>query len=319
MDFDKSLNELKGYANKGLLRDVEFTAEMQRAVQKRIASIPRAGTGIHFGWKWLGGAVCACLIGFGLLVPNTPNPLPPEASDGNLWQPAAEHTTPFEGKSFTYLGEKPVRVITGDMYEKQGQKVMFLLNGPLMANEKVQLVGENQQGERIDLGKYAIGSKLYDADGHFPTGLTLPTAGLWKIEVRYRNEVLGNVFLTIKAGVSPSNESLVLPLITQFLQATDDFAWIGDKRKVSLELLGVDSPNAEQRIVYAKVTIESEQTNGSAVAAPMKFNIVYRGGDYRVIDYQMPRDGSDYWLDIQTIFPSEIVEKLRASGHAKQG
>lgn len=315
MDLDKSLNELKGTLEKGLLRDVQFTAGMQQSVQSRIGQQAKAGAQRRNGWKWLGGigaAVCVVLFLFSTAAQNSPSTLPD--TTGSPWQPSALHSERLAGEAAAYYGEKPVRVITGEMYEKQTQKALFLLNGPFVAGDSVQLVGENQQGERIDLGKYAIGGKLYDADGHFPTGLTLPHAGVWKIEVRYRNDLLGSVFLQIKAGVSPSNQSLVEPLITQFLQMTDDFAWIGDKRKVSLDLLGVDSPSAEQRIVYAKVTIQAEEPDGPAVSAPMKFNIVYRNGDYQVIDYQMPKDGSNYWLDVQTIFPAEIVEQLKAAG-----
>ncbi|MGE5702406.1 MAG: hypothetical protein ACM32O_07750 [Clostridia bacterium] len=345
MDIDKSLKGLKEAADQELLKDVIFTSQMQRDVRERTKQP-------HFDrkaskWKWASGLVTAfCIVV--LLITNMPLDVTPSAvpsSTGGMpnssvpaftppspstpmpadtttekpiipsaakWQPSALHTGQFEGKSFQYYGEKPVRVITGEMYEDQGQKTMFLLNGAFTSGDNVRLIGENQQGDRLDLGERTIGGKLYDAEGHFPTSIVLPSPGVWKVEVRYNGEVLGNIFLEIKNGVSPANQSLVEPIITEFLKTSNDFAWTGNRREVSLRILGVDSPDASQKMGYAVVRVEAAQgTDGGAFHAPMKFNIVYSGNQYRVIDYQMPEDGNQYWMSIRAMFPEKYVKKLQ--------
>jgi hypothetical protein len=321
MDVDKRLQQLQQAADSTLLRDVVFTTEMERKVRTKIAKrsrsqLPRVVS--------LAAALILIALVLWNMVPvggekwtaNRPEPqhsmLPGMVWEPPvLWKPSREKTDMFAGQPFTYIGEKPVRIITGELYEDQAQKVMWLLNGSFA--EEVELVAVSAAGERVELGKWNVAGPLYDADGHFPSGIALPSPGVWKLQVLSGGKHFGHVFVEVKAGIHPANRSLVEPLIERYIKTNREaFGWLGEEPEISLDLLGVESPNAETKRVYAWVKVRStDRLKSSAVSAPMAFQIAFTGNDYKVISHRMPEDGNRHWSSIQEIFPPKYVEIIK--------
>ncbi len=318
MDVDKSLQQLQKQADETLLRDVVFTTEMEWKVREKINRRTRSV------WK-LSVPVAASLL-LGVVIwkgipaghdlqpgtpPEAPNMLPGAAWDPpGLWKPSPQQSGVHNNAPFRYFGQKPVRIITDELYEDQVQKVMWLLNGSLA--REVELIAVSESGERVALGKWQVADPLYDADGHFPSGIALPTPGIWKLQVLSGGKHFGHVFVEVKPGIMPANRQLVEPLITNYLKTHEEFGWLGDNQRITLDLLGVESPNAETKRVYAWVQIlSSEPYKSSGISAPLLFDIVYNGSDYEVILHRMPEDGNRYWSSIEEIFPPDIVKKIK--------
>jgi hypothetical protein len=154
---------------------------------------------------------------------------------------------------------------------------------------------------------------LFDAQHHVPTGVTLPEAGIWKLQVNADGKHLGQVFVEVKAGISPANRELVEPIIRDYLEReSSELGDLGKERDVTIELLGVEAPGAANRIVYAWVKVLSKDPlKSSGVSAPMAFQIAYDGSKYKVTGFQMPEDGNRYQSSLQQIFPQKVLERIQ--------
>jgi hypothetical protein len=184
------------------------------------------------------------------------------------------------------------------------------LNGSFA--DEVQLVAVNERGERKDLGTWKVGGPLYDADGHFPSGISIPKPGVWKLQVLSGGKHFGLLFVEVKPGISPSNRSLAEPLITRYLEMHKEFAGGASSKQISLELYGVESPDAEHWTVYAWVFVRGQHPWGpTGISAPVVFDIAYDGRDYRVTGHRLPESGNRYWPSIEKMFPAKIVEKIK--------
>ncbi|QDS34927.1 hypothetical protein [Brevibacillus brevis] len=334
MDENRWLTDLKERADQTIFRDVQFTASMEERVRQRL----RAGGSWMTGWRKLAlpGVVLTMglLLWFGLPIQEerqsarhevrplqhetqVPSLLPGgQIVEADLWKLSPSLSSTYNNQSFSYLGEKPVRIMTDQdgFYEGQTQRVIWLLNGDYA--QEVEIAAYNTDGTRLALGSYEVMDPLYDADGHFPSGIVLPEPGKWKLEVRAGGKHLGQVFVEVKKGIAPANRQLVGPIIHQFLQTeSDKLGWLGKQREINVELLGVEAPDAAKRTVYAWVKITG--SNSSALRAPMVFQIAYNGNDYRVTDFQMPEDGSNYQGSLQKLFPPKVLEQINNRSKTK--
>ncbi|WP_238933620.1 hypothetical protein [Brevibacillus choshinensis] len=207
-----------------------------------------------------------------------------------------------------------MRIITDEtsFYEGQQQRVFWLIDGS-DAN-KVELVAYSSKGVRLELGTYQVSGQLFDAQHHFPSGITLPDPGLWKLQVLADGKHLGQVFVEVKAGIAPSNRELVEPIIRDYLNTEGaKLGWLGEDREVTIELLGVEVPDAAKRKVYAWVKILSKDPlHSSGISAPMAFEVGYNGNEYKVTNLQMPEDGNLYQSSLQKIFPQKILERIQS-------
>ncbi|MED1783059.1 hypothetical protein P4V43_14640 [Brevibacillus fortis] len=327
MDENRWLTDLKERADQTIFRDVQFTASMEERVRQRV----RPRTGWMTGWKKLSlpGVVLimGLLLWFGLPTKEEgqsaqqetqiPSLLPGgQIVEADLWKLSPSLSSIYGNQSFSYLGEKPVRIMTDQdgFYEGQTQRVIWLLNGEYAP--EVEIAAYNTDGTRLALGSYEVMDPLYDADGHFPSGIVLPEPGKWKLEVRSGGKHLGQVFVEVKKGIAPANRQLVGPIIQQYLETeSDQLGWLGKHREINVELLGVEAPDAAKRTVYAWVKITG--SNSSALSAPMAFQIVYNGNDYRVTNFKMPEDGSNYQSSLQKLFPPKVLEQINNRSKAK--
>ncbi|MGG1658769.1 hypothetical protein [Brevibacillus sp. NRS-1366] len=323
MDENQWLEQLKDRADQTVLRDVQFTSVMEKRVRQRI----NKKTWFQSGWGLLSYPAVVVLL-FVLIWQIWParigeehaaqpaKPAPSLLPGGVLetpvlWIPSTQTKSSFDGQPFTYLGEKPVRIIADEngFYEGQTQRIVWLLDGSYAS--KVEIIAYSSEGSRIPLGTYQVMDPLFDAKGHFPSGIALPDPGVWKLQVVSDGKHLGQVFVEVKSGISPANRLMVEPLIRDFLKVEGEkLGGLGNDRDITLDLLGVEAPSAEQRTVYAWVTILG-QANNSGISAPMVFQINYDGKAYRVKDFKMPEDGSNYQSSLQKLFPPKVLERIR--------
>ncbi|GED26033.1 hypothetical protein BAG01nite_21350 [Brevibacillus agri] len=324
MDENRWLANLKDRADQTAFRDVRFTEAMKDQVRTRISREARRS-----GWKRLAMPATVLVLGFliwtALPLPQPaehaahPQPPVPELLPGgqllapDLWKPMPLISATYEQQSFSYVGEKPVRAMTDPdgLYEGQTQRFIWLLNASELS--RVELVAYSSAGKRIELGSYQVMGPLHDASGHFPSGIALPDPGVWKLQVLSQGKQLGHVFVEVKKGISPANRELVEPIVRSYLETEETkLGWLPNDREVSLELLGVEAPNAERRVVYAWVKVLSKNpAHSSGVSAPMVFYLAYDGQTYRVQDMQMPEDGSRYNSSLQKLFPPNVLEQIR--------
>ncbi|MDF2682534.1 MAG: hypothetical protein K0R47_3724, partial [Brevibacillus sp.] len=194
----------------------------------------------------------------------------------------------------------------------QQQRIVWLLDAGLTA--KVELVGYSSEGVRLTLGTYPVSGPLFDAQGHFSSGITLPEPGIWKLQVLADGKHLGQVFVEVKAGISPTNRKMVEPIIREYLETEGaNLGWLGDDREVTIELLGVEAPDAARRKVYAWVKILSKDPRlSSGVSAPMVFEIMYNGNEYKISNFQMPEDGNRYQSSLQKMFPQKVLDQINS-------
>ncbi|MDH4615637.1 hypothetical protein [Brevibacillus sp. AY1] len=325
MDEDKWLKQLKDRADQGVLRDISFTPELEQKVRNRLRKRSRPV------WVRVGSAgVAACLMVFAMwqVWPQSEDQVPSESIISQpppsllpggaletpvLWKPSPVVKSTYDNKPFAYMGEKPVRLITDEtsIYEGQQQKFFWLLDGDVAS--KVEIVAHSRDGQQVELGTYEVMGSQYDAKAHFPSGLVIPDPGIWKLQILSEGKHFGQVFVEVKAGISPSNRSLVEPLIRQWLEAEGKkLNWLGADREISIDLLHVEAPNAEQRRVYAWIRILSKNKElSSGISAPMAFDIQYDGNSYRVKGFEMPEDGNRYQSSLEKIFPAKVLEKLK--------
>jgi hypothetical protein len=329
MDIEKSLKQLKQTADGTLMKDFTFTASMEQQVRERINARKN-----HVRYRWYAGTVAAAAV---LLlffeVFSQWRPIDPHGQaekekrlllphllwePPSLWHPAPLQTEVYDNQRFSYYGEKPVRVIAGGFYEDQADKVIWLLNGKFAEN--VELVAVHEQGQRVDVGSWQVGGPLYDADGHFPSAIALPAPGIWKLQVLSAGKYFGHVFVEVKPGVSPANRQLVEPLIRSYLQGNKQFPQAGENGQTSVEIMGVASPDAERKTVYAWVKILPKDLSSSAgFNSPVKFEIAYVKDRYKVISHQMPVQGDNgqYGNRIRQIFPpkyAKLIETRASEG-----
>lgn len=324
MDVDKRLRSWKKSADAAILRDLVFTPQMEQNVRRRIAGAKRFGR-LRQARRWVMGlSLAACTVL--LLLPQIWWSGEPDGrqtaerermmSQASVWQPSLLKTSSHEGTAFSYWGEKPLRLIANRFYEDQVQPVVWLLNGSLPST--VQLRAVHQQGAEIDLGRHTAKGELYDADAHVVTELALPSAGVWRLEARSGTRQFGQLFIEVHAGVSDSVRTIVEPLLTQYLEQTDhpDFSGVGTPRYASMHLIGVESKQPGHKTVYAWVLLEGllradgEWHQTAGVSAPMRFTIEPFDGGYRVVEHQLPQDGSLYGPSLQAMFPVKYLEKL---------
>ncbi len=316
VDLDKSLEHFARQADESVLQPLVFTSEMEQKVKRQIDQRQRKPS--RFRAASLVALVCASLLI--LLVASERlhlfdryNARNGQTSAGS-WKPSPLVNETYNGRVFSYYGEKPVRIITSELYEDQGQKVMWLLNGTLP--QKVKIVASRETGERVELGKWQVGGPNFDADGHFPSGITLPDAGIWRLDVVTDDSVLGTVYIEVKPGVAPYNQSFLEEKILDYLRTSPDFDWLGKNRMISIDLFGVQSPDASNKTGYAWVVIQSFRRDGetlveeNGMSAPMVFKISYTGNDYRVVAGHMPKDGSEYRTSLQELFPKKYLNYL---------
>lgn len=320
MDENKWLSQLRERADQSVFQDVHFTPGLEQGVRERISKrkrrlFQRAG-------KYLVGTAAAALL-FLVLWQIGPQPfwlvqtnagkspaLAPPVRTVETWRPSPSVTETYDGKTYSYIGERPVRVITDEtgIYEAQQQKWMWLLDGEIPP--VVDIFAYRSDGKQVSLGSYATAGPLYDARQHFPSGIVLPEPGIWKLHVQADGKVFGGVFVEVKEGVSPGNRSLVEPLITRYLEhAEGELARLGADRQITLDLFYVEAPSAERRRAYAWVEIVGRE-NSSGLSAPMAFDILYDGNAYRVTGFDMPEDGSRYQSSLERIFPEHVREKF---------
>ncbi|WP_134686939.1 hypothetical protein [Brevibacillus migulae] len=328
MDVEKSLRELKAEADSGPLKEIVFTSDMENAVKERLRNRRRQSIRIRL---LASAAVVVSAAAMFVLSPWMPaywRTNHQEAAHSvaveeqelhlpgtvwnppSLWKPSPRHQETYMQDSVSYIGEKPVRIIAGDLYENQADKVMWLLNG-LHAN-KVELVGIHENGQRYYLGDWETAGPLYDADRHFPSAIMLPEPGIWKLQVLADDVHFGQVFVEVKPGISPSNRSLAEPLIQTYVETNQAFAASEKDVEVTIELLGIKKYDADQFQVYAWITVHSGDPASSAgIRAPVKFEIHYVGQSYRVLGHTMPEPGAAYWAQVEQIFPAKIAELLK--------
>jgi len=324
MDEDKWLEQLKERADQGILHNVHFTAEMENGVRQRIHK--RTPEGLYL--RYFSASIAALLLVFTLwqawpqqaewgqsgTEPSSKSPslLPGGVLQSpDLWKPSPIRGGTHNSQTFSYQGEKPVRLITDpdSIYAGQQQKLVWLLDGDFA--KTVEIVAHDSEGQQVELGSFEVGGGLYDAKGHFPSGLVLPTPGIWKLEIRSSGKYFGHVFIEVKAGISPSNQSLVEPLVRKFLETEEEkLGWLGKNRQITIELLRVDAPSAEKRRAYAWIRILSEN-NSSGISAAMAFDVMYMGDDYYVVGFQMPEDGNRYQSSLAEIFPPDVLDMIR--------
>lgn len=328
MDEHKRIEQLKERVDQTVFRNVHFT----RAMEERVRSKIRRNTG-SLAWRQPFAFTAALLLVFVLLwsawpagsAPGQEQAAKPSHPDPgllhggtlevpDLWHPSPRTETTFENKPFTYLGERPVRILTDEngFYEEQQQRIIWLIDAPQAS--KVELVAYDSGGRRIDLGTYQLGAPLYDAQGHFPSGIALPDPGVWKLQVLADGKHLGQVFVQVQAGVSPANREMVEPIVRNYLETEGTkLGWLGHDRDVNIELLGVEAPDAASRKVYAWVKVLSKDPRlSSGVSAPMVFDIAFDGKSYNVTDMQMPQDGSLYQSSLQKLFPPKVLERMKS-------
>lgn len=319
MDWDKELAQLREKADRTVLRDLHFTSAMEQRVKQRIGQsaglrrrLLRATTGAAAG--------LAALWALSLLGSDLPRPFAgrpdemrqevtlPDAvwSPPTLWQPSPRHVGMHEGVRFDYLGEKPVRLIAGELYAGQIDKVIWLLDGT--PDHEVQVQAVHESGQRLDLGKWLANGALYDAAAHFPAGLLLPSPGIWKLQVLADGKQIGQVFVSVRPGISPANRELVQPLVEAYVRAQ----WPGEGMDTDIELYGVEAPTAADRTVYAWVSHRpSDPLSSAGIEQPMIFTIRYAGNRYEVTQHWAPDAGDGYWPSIEARFPPEIAKQIR--------
>ncbi|MED4585670.1 hypothetical protein [Brevibacillus choshinensis] len=328
MDENKWVEQLKNRADETVFRDVLFTRAMEEKVRRTISRRSRFLT----SWQRLAIPVATLLVLVFIwqtwplqspsgqqhaAIPTKPAPdlLPGGALEVPvLWKPSPRTETVYDSQPFSYIGEKPVRIVTDEagFYEGQQQRVFWLLDAS--QSTKVELVAYSSEGERLSLGTYQVSGPLFDAQGHFPSGITLPEPGIWKLQVLADGKHLGQVFVEVKAGISPTNREMVEPIIRTYLETEGaKLGGLGEDREVTIELLGVEAPNAARRNVYAWVKILSKDPRlSSGVSAPMAFEITYNGKEYKVTKFQMPEDGNRYQSSLQKMFPPKVLERLHS-------
>lgn len=331
MDENQWIEQLKEKADSKVFRDVHFTAAMKEGVRQRIRQRhtkkmvrwSRFAFPVLAGWllflAWQVGPLSLFPGERHASKPSEPATSVPELLPGGsldvplLWKASPRTEMTANGQPFTYLGDKPVRVITdpSGFYEDQQQRVFWLLDAGQM--KKVELVAYNSEGRRVELGTYSVSGPLFDAQHHVPTGVTLPDPGIWKLQVNADGKHLGQVFVVVKAGISPANRELVEPIIRKYLEREgSELGDLGKEREVTMELLGVEAPDAASRSVYAWVKVVSKDPlRSSGVSAPMAFQIAYNGSEYKVTGFQMPEDGNRYQSSLQQIFPQKVLERIQ--------
>lgn len=324
MDDNRWIANLKDRADQTVLRDVHFTEAMKNGVRERIRqkgrlpivrkrfALPVAGL-LLVVWLWSSFSLSAPTSQGERAGKPVPELLPGgQLTSPDLWKPMPQHSATYLEQTFSYIGEKPVRAMTdpNELYEGQTQRFIWLLNGSGLS--QVEIVAYRTDGKRVELGSYQVMGPLHDATGHVPTGIALPDPGVWKLQVLAQGKHLGQVFVEVKKGISPANRDLVEPIIRNYLETEDkQLGMMAADRQVTLELLGVDAPDAERRTVYAWVNVLSKNPlHSSGVSAPMVFHIVYDGQKYRVQSMQMPEDGNRYMSSLQKLFPPKVLEQL---------
>lgn len=321
MDENKWLADLKERADQTIFREVQFTASMEERVRQRVRSKGRWMS----GWRKLSIPVVVLAAALLLWItlppqhderqpaqqePQVPVLLPGgQFVNPDLWILSPYLSSTYDNKSFSYLGDKPVRVMTDKdgFYEDQMQRVIWLLNGEY--GQTVELAAYHAEGTRLELGSYQVMEPLYDADGHFPSGIALPEPGKWKLEARSQGKHLGQVFIEVKKGIAPANIQWLSLLLHDYLRTENDkLEWLGTNREINVELLGVEAPDAANRKVYAWVKMKG--SHSSPLSAPMVFHIAYNGKDYIVTEFNMPENRSNDQSSLQKLFPPKILEKI---------
>lgn len=328
MDENKWVEQLKERADETVFRDVHFARAMEENVRRTISRRSR----FLSSWQRLAISVGALLV-LAIVWQTWPAQSPlgqehaaqptkpaPDLLPGGalevpvLWKPSPRTETVYDNQPFTYAGEKPVRIVTDEsgFYEGQQQRVFWLIEASQAT--KVELVGYSSEGERLSLGTYQVSGPLFDAQGHFPSGITLPEPGIWKLQVLADGKHLGQVFVEVKAGISPANREMVEPIIREYLETESaKLGGLGDDREVTIELLGVEAPDAARRKAYAWVKILSKDPRlSSGVSAPMAFEITYNGNKYEVTNFQMPEDGNRYQSSLQKMFPQKLLDQINS-------
>ncbi len=314
-DLDKELEQLKDKADSTVLQSIVFTEEMARNVRNNILKRNRKPSFQRVVISLTAGCLSILFVLFAgsmfLPIHSVEGPV----SSSVKWEPSPIGHGTHQGNPFSYFGEKPVRIITGELYENQGQKAIWLLNGTFDA--EAEITATNERGENFKLGDWKVGGQLYDADAHFPASLALPEPGVWKLEVVTKGEPLGHVYVEVKPGVSAGNRSLFEGLIVPYLETNKEFAWVGEKRFASIHLFGIDGVSADKKTGYAWVLVESYVRKGDKLvtqagfSAPMVFEIAYVNNDYQVVSHQMPKDGQEYWPSIEKMFPKKQADYLK--------
>ncbi|USG63886.1 hypothetical protein NDK47_17180 [Brevibacillus ruminantium] len=335
MDRDQWLKELKERADRAVLHDVAFSPSMEEKV-RRAAERERQGKRAYFVrrvWAFRSAASVAAVVFLLILLGSAVIRLPENhhareplqerpwlpgtvVNPPDLWKPSPPTVEQKDDGVFSYLGEKPVRVITDEhgYYEDQTQTMTVLLNGSFA--KEVQLVAYSTKSKKVELGTYQVMGTLYDADGHFRAGVALPDPGVWKIQVLSEGKHFGQVFIEVKEGISPVNRDFLTPLVTSYLQsAQGDLAGLGTDREVKLALVGVEAPNPEKRRVYAWVSIIGKAGEASpGLSCPIVLDIFYTQslgkGDYRVVGHRIPEDGSLYQSSLREMFPEKYLKRL---------
>lgn len=320
MDVDRQLQELKKQADDTVLQDWEVDAPFR----SRVKDLAKTKPNKRNRWPLVVPGLVASLIvvliftfwlkptGFVNQSPNHPG----WSSASAGWELSQKHADSYGGKAFSYVGEKPVRIMTTDLYEDQGQKTIWLLDGKVKPGVRVQIIGNKESEEQANLGTWTVGEQLFDATGHFPSSIALPSPGVWKLEVLTSRGVIGSVTVQVNAGVAPYNNWLEGQVIN-YIQNDKKFAWIGQPRFTAIDMFGVYGPSADQKIVYAWVLVESYSQDKGNLAQqagwsfPAVFVVDYINGDYRVTKMEVPNDGSEYWSSIERIFPSKYHNTIK--------
>lgn len=90
----------------------------------------------------------------------------------------------------------------------------------------------------------------------------------------------------------------------------------GRKWFASIKTYLIDEKDDENTIVYAWVLEESyykqndEVVKDSGASIPHKFTLQKSNSNYKVIDYQIPRDGTYYSEDMKAMFPEDVLNNM---------
>jgi len=109
-----------------------------------------------------------------------------------------------EGKSITadWIGEKGHLVITNNPFiAGKTQKYMWLFwgNQSNLVGKIFKVIGSNEKGEKLTVIKgYSLGGENWDAPASSPSGIQLPTKGLWKLDAYVDEKLFGTIVVDVK-------------------------------------------------------------------------------------------------------------------------
>ena len=120
--------------------------------------------------------------------------------------------------------------------------------------------------------------------------------------------------LSFLASCSPSSPPYLLP-VNDYLVQNIGHASFGGRVFCAIDLLGTASRD-DWMDVYAWALCGEYYLSGkdlvlgSAVSVPVALHLQGSGGRYRVLTHEMPGNGTQYWSDVEMIFPPHAIRAM---------